>query len=86
MDIGSNSLGIRALGVDGIVVDPQDPMDLIQDLGLLTFCGGRHSILLQSRHAVELIIGEGETVRNSGYYYTITAKLPVNQWFQTNDR
>jgi hypothetical protein len=32
--------------------NPQDPTDLIQEFGLLTFGRGRHSILLPSRHAV----------------------------------
>jgi hypothetical protein len=37
-----------------------DPTDLIQEFGRLTIARGRHSILLQSRQAFELIIGIGQ--------------------------
>jgi hypothetical protein len=51
---------IGSLGVDGIVLNPEDPTDLFQELGRLTFEWGRHSIFPQSRHAVRLITGIGQ--------------------------
>ncbi len=36
-------------GVDGLVVKTEHLSDLLNELGLLTFGGGRHSIFLQSR-------------------------------------
>lgn len=37
---------IRALGMDGIVMETKDLSNLIQESGLLTFAGGGHKVLL----------------------------------------
>lgn len=61
LDIGSNSLGKRALGVEGIMVNSKDPTGLIQEFVALTFGGVGMASYSQSRHAVGLII---EVLRN----------------------
>lgn len=43
-----------------MVANPEDPMEFIEEFGLLTFSSGRHSIFLQRRCAVGLIIGIGQ--------------------------
>ena len=45
-------INVRALRVDGIVVNPEDPAKLIQNFGLLTFGRDRHKILLKKWHIV----------------------------------
>ena len=57
--------------MNGIVVEKEDISDFIQESGLLTFAGGGHSIFLQSRYAVGLIIGIGQNgpkIRFLSYY------------------
>ena len=47
---------VGSLGMDGIVVNPENPTDLFKNFGLLTLGGGRHRIFLQSRAGDWLII------------------------------
>ena len=39
--------------------DMKDLTDFIQELGPLTFVGGRHKILIHNSHALQLIMGRG---------------------------
>ncbi len=60
MNEPANLVGIGSLGVDGIVVKAEELSDFINESGLLTPDRGGHSILLQKRHAVQVITGNGQ--------------------------